>query len=35
MAELPPEVADGVRFVPVHTLEKVLKVALPREASPT
>jgi ATP-dependent Lon protease len=35
MAELPPEVEDGMRFVPVHTLEEVLTVALPREASPT
>jgi hypothetical protein len=29
-AELPPEVKDGIRFVPVHTLEEVLKVARPR-----
>ena len=35
MAELPPEVEDGMRFVPVHRLEEVLKVALPRKASPT
>ena len=35
LAELPPEVQDGMRFVPVHTLEEVLKVALPRESSPT
>ena len=35
LAELPPEARDGMRFVPVHTLEEVLKVALPREPSPT
>jgi ATP-dependent Lon protease len=35
LAELPPEARDGIRFVPVHTLEEVLKVALPRESSPT
>jgi ATP-dependent Lon protease len=27
--ELPPEVKDGIRFVPVETLEQVLQVALP------
>src|SRR5258708_7071067 len=31
LAELPPEVKDRMRFIPVHTLEEVLKVALPRE----
>jgi ATP-dependent Lon protease len=35
IAELPPEVQNGMRFVPVHTLEEVLKVALPRDAPPT
>lgn len=34
-AELPPEVQDDMGFVPVHALEEVLKVALPREPSPT
>jgi ATP-dependent Lon protease len=29
LAELPAEVKDGMRFVPVETLEEVLKVALP------
>ena len=29
LAELPPEVKDGMRFIPVHTLEEALKVALP------
>jgi ATP-dependent Lon protease len=29
LAELPPEVKDGMRFVPVETLEEALKVALP------
>jgi ATP-dependent Lon protease len=29
LAELPPEVKDGMRFVPVETLEQVLEVALP------
>jgi ATP-dependent Lon protease len=29
LAELPPEVRDGMRFVPVETLEEVLRVALP------
>jgi len=29
LAELPPEVKDGMRFIPVQTLEEVLKVALP------
>src|SRR5205807_7473954 len=31
LAELPPEVKDGMRFVPVETLEQVLEIALPRE----
>ena len=29
LAELPAEVKDGIRFIPVQTLEEVLKVALP------
>jgi ATP-dependent Lon protease len=29
LAELPPEVKDGMSFVPVDTLEDALKVALP------
>ena len=29
LAELPPEVRNGMRFVPVETLEEALKVALP------
>jgi ATP-dependent Lon protease len=29
LAELPPGVRDGIRFVPVHALEEVLGVALP------
>jgi len=29
LAELPPEVKNGMRFVPVETLEEALKVALP------
>ena len=29
LAELPPEVRDGMQFVPVSTLEEALKVALP------
>jgi ATP-dependent Lon protease len=29
LTELPPEVKDGMRFVPVETLEEALKVALP------
>ena len=29
LAELPPEVKDGMQFVPVETLEEALKVALP------
>jgi ATP-dependent Lon protease len=29
IAELPPEVRNGMQFVPVSTLEEVLKVALP------
>jgi ATP-dependent Lon protease len=31
LAELPPEVKDGMRFVLVSTLEDVLSVALPKE----
>jgi len=34
LAELPPEVKNGMRFIPVHTLEEALKVALPDGASP-
>ena len=30
LAELPEEVRRDIRFVPVHTLEEVLKIALPR-----
>ncbi|HEV3140492.1 MAG TPA: endopeptidase La, partial [Vicinamibacterales bacterium] len=33
LAELPPEVKDGMRFIPVQTLEEVLRVALPRGGS--
>jgi ATP-dependent Lon protease len=29
LAELPPEVRDGMRFVPVDTLEDALAIALP------
>ena len=29
LAELPPEIKDGMRFVPVETLEEALKIALP------
>jgi ATP-dependent Lon protease len=29
LAELPPEVKNGMRFIPVQTLEEALKVALP------
>ena len=29
LEELPPEVRDGMKFVPVATLEEALKVALP------
>lgn len=29
LAELPPEIRNGMRFVPVQTLHEVLKVALP------
>ncbi len=36
LAELPPEVKNGMRFVPVHTLDEVLQVALraPATAAP-
>jgi ATP-dependent Lon protease len=34
IAELPPEVRNGMQFVPVSTLEEVLKVALPRADMP-
>jgi ATP-dependent Lon protease len=30
LAELPAEVRRDIQFVPVHTLEDVLKIALPR-----
>jgi ATP-dependent Lon protease len=33
LAELPPEVKDGMQFVPATTLEDVLNVALPRVAA--
>jgi len=33
--ELPPEVRETVRFVPVKTLEEVLKIALPPDGVPT
>jgi ATP-dependent Lon protease len=33
LAELPPEVRNGMRFVPVETLDEVLKVALPAPAT--
>ena len=29
LAELPPEVRNGMKFIPVHTLEEALRVALP------
>ena len=35
LAELPPEVRDTMRFVPVATLEEALKVALPQEPPPS
>jgi ATP-dependent Lon protease len=31
LAELPPEVKADMTFIPVTTLEEVLRVALPRE----
>jgi ATP-dependent Lon protease len=31
LAELPPELKRGMRFIPVHTLAEVLRVALPQE----
>jgi ATP-dependent Lon protease len=33
LAELPAEVKDGMRFIPVRTLEEALKVALPDSAT--
>jgi ATP-dependent Lon protease len=33
LAELPPEVKNGMRFIPVHTLEEALKVALPSQVA--
>ena len=33
LAELPPEVRNGMHFTPVDTLEEVLKVALPMDAA--
>ena len=33
LAELPPEVKDGMRFVPVQTLQEVLEIALPQPAT--
>ncbi len=35
LVELPPEVRKGMTFVPVETLQDVLKVALPDVAEPT
>ncbi|HYM25778.1 MAG TPA: endopeptidase La [Vicinamibacterales bacterium] len=35
LAELPAEVKDGMRFIPVQTLEDVLKVALPDQRRPS
>ena len=35
LAELPPEVRDTMRFVPVATLEEALRVALPQEPQPS
>jgi ATP-dependent Lon protease len=35
LAELPPEVKDGMQFIPVTTLEQVLKVALPQQSPPS
>jgi len=35
LAELPPEVRDTMRFVPVATLEEALEVALPQEPPPS
>ena len=29
LAELPPEVREDIHFVPVSTLEEVLRIALP------
>ena len=34
LAELPPEVKNGMQFVPASTLEDVLKVALPDDVTP-
>ena len=33
LSELPPELKSGMTFIPVHTLEEVLKVALPPSKS--
>jgi ATP-dependent Lon protease len=33
LAELPPGVRDGIRFVPVHALDEVVRVALPPTAA--
>jgi ATP-dependent Lon protease len=33
LAELPPEVKDGMKFVPVSTLEEALSVSLPKTQS--
>jgi len=35
LAELPPEVKTDMKFIPVSTLEEVLKVALPHEVHAT
>jgi ATP-dependent Lon protease len=34
LAELPPELRRGMRFIPVHTLAEVLRVALPQQTPP-
>jgi ATP-dependent Lon protease len=34
LAELPPEVKQDMQFIPVHTLEEALAVALPRSEAP-
>jgi ATP-dependent Lon protease len=35
LAELPPELKDGIRFIPVQTLDEVLNVALPETRTQT
>ena len=34
LAELPQELKRGMRFIPVHTLAEVLRVALPQQTPP-